>query len=48
MQNGVLDRRGTMVGTMNYMSPEVIKEEEQGFPLDIWAAGCILFKMLYG
>jgi len=33
---------------MNYMAPEVINEEEQGFGLDIWAAGCILFKMLAG
>jgi len=43
-----IERRGTFVGTMNFMSPEVINEDEQGFPLDIWAAGCILFKMLYG
>ena len=31
---------------MNYMAPEVINEEEQGFGLDTWAAGCMLFKML--
>lgn len=42
------DRRGTFVGTMNYQSPEVIKEEEQGLPVDTWAAGNILFKMLVG
>ena len=41
-------RRGTVVGTMNYMAPEVINEEEQGFGLDTWAAGCMLFKMLTG
>ena len=41
-------RRGTFVGTMNYQSPEVINSEDQGLPLDTWAAGCILFKMLTG
>jgi len=30
------------------MSPEVINEEEQGFGVDTWALGNILFKMLYG
>ena len=38
-------RRDTFVGTVNYQSPEVINSEEQGHPLDIWALGCILFKM---
>ena len=33
---------------MNYQSPEVINEEEQGLPVDIWACGNILFKMLVG
>ena len=41
-------RRGTFVGTMNYQSPEVINDEEQGLPVDVWAAGNILFKMLAG
>lgn len=39
-------RRDTFVGTVNYQAPEVIEgEEAQGNPLDIWALGCILFKM---
>ena len=33
---------------MNYQSPEVINEEDQGLPVDTWAAGNILFKMLVG
>lgn len=41
-------RRGTFVGTVNYQSPEVINEEEQGLPIDTWALGNILFKMLTG
>lgn len=38
-------RKDTFVGTVNYQSPEVIEGEDQGHPLDIWALGCILFKM---
>jgi len=36
------------VGTVNYQAPEMIKEEEQGLPIDTWALGNILFKMLTG
>lgn len=43
-----LQRRGTFVGTVNYQSPEMIDGEDQGHPMDIWALGCILFKMFTG
>jgi 3-phosphoinositide dependent protein kinase-1 len=43
-----LVRRDTFVGTVNYQSPEVINGEEQGFGVDIWALGCVLFKMFTG
>lgn len=41
-------RKDTFVGTVNYQSPEVISDDVQGHPLDVWALGCILFKMLTG
>ena len=41
-------RRDTYVGTLNYLSPEVTNGAEQGCPVDIWAMGCILFKMFVG
>ena len=41
-------RRGTFVGTVNYMSPEVINEEEQSLACDTWAMGNILFRTLCG
>ena len=41
-------RRDTFVGTVNYQSPEVINGEEQGFGVDIWALGNVLFKMFTG
>ena len=44
----ILKRKDTYVGTLNYLSPEMVDEEEQGHPLDIWALGCILFKMFIG
>mmetsp|Transcript_1656 Transcript_1656/g.2927 ORF Transcript_1656/g.2927 Transcript_1656/m.2927 type:complete len:301 (+) Transcript_1656:93-995(+) len=46
--NGMSGRRDTFVGTINYQSPEVINGEDQGFPVDTWALGNILFKMLTG
>ena len=46
--NAKFSRRGTFVGTMNYQSPEVINDEDQGHPVDTWAAGNILFKMFCG
>ncbi len=43
-----MQRRDTFVGTVNYMSPEVINGDPQGFPVDTWAMGNILFRVLYG
>jgi 3-phosphoinositide dependent protein kinase-1 len=43
-----LQRRDTFVGTVNYQSPEVINGEDQGFGVDIWALGNVLFKMFTG
>ena len=42
------DRKDTFVGTVNYQAPEMITGEAHGFPLDTWALGVILFKMLVG
>lgn len=36
------------MGSEEYVSPEVLKDESPDFGSDIWALGCILFKMLYG
>jgi len=36
-------------GTPGYRSPEILqKSEEQGPPIDMWAAGCILIQILSG
>ena len=43
-----LERTETFVGTENYLSPEMITGKPQGYPLDVWVSGLIMFKMLTG
>jgi serine/threonine protein kinase len=40
--------RPSFCGTVNYLTPEMIDGGEQGHPIDVWALGCILFKLLTG
>ena len=44
----MIDRRDTFVGTINYMSPETIESSVSVMETDLWALGCIIFKMLTG
>jgi len=41
-------RTNTVVGTANYVSPEVLAVQDQTVAVDLWALGNILFKMLVG
>ena len=41
-------RRGTFVGTVNYLAPEMIRDCQSSCESDLWALGCIIFKMLTG
>jgi len=41
-------RRGTFVGTVNYLAPEMIKDCVSTCESDLWALGCIIFKMVTG
>uniref|UniRef100_A0A8D8TY96 Dual specificity protein kinase Ttk n=2 Tax=Cacopsylla melanoneura TaxID=428564 RepID=A0A8D8TY96_9HEMI len=49
--------KDTAAGTLNYMSPEAIKQHGNGsdnntyritYKSDVWSLGCILFTMIYG
>ena len=37
----------TCVGTASYLSPELVAGEPYGFPVDLWAAGCVLHELLF-
>lgn len=47
-QDHNFERKGTFVGTVNYLAPEMIKECEATCSSDLWALGCIIFKMYTG
>lgn len=42
------DRRGSFVGTAEYVSPELLKHNLCGFESDVWALGCILYQFFHG
>merc|ERR1719189_3010305 len=43
-----IERRGTLVGTLNYMAPEMTEDWHATLSTDLWALGCIIFKMATG
>lgn len=37
-----------ILGTPNYMSPEVIEGKEHGYPVDYWSLGVIAYEIIVG
>ena len=42
------DRRDTFVGTPLYVSPEMLEETKSTPASDLWALGCIIYRMHVG
>lgn len=43
-----MKQKGTMVGTEDYISPEILEEKVSGPAADLWSLGVIIFMMLSG
>ena len=43
-----LDSRKTFCGTLDYLPPEIIREEQYGFSVDIWSLGILFYEFLTG
>ena len=41
-------KRSTFCGTVEYMAPEIIDNENYDFSVDIWSLGILLYEMLFG
>ncbi|KAJ2344503.1 Cell cycle serine/threonine-protein kinase cdc5/MSD2, partial [Coemansia sp. RSA 2618] len=42
------DRKLSFLGTPNFLAPELVERGGHGFGVDVWAAGVLLFVMLFG
>ncbi|CEL93393.1 unnamed protein product [Vitrella brassicaformis CCMP3155] len=42
------EQMASMVGTWDYMAPELFQRQPYGFDVDWWAVGVIMYEMLYG
>ena len=47
-EKSLTKRTYTIIGTLNYMAPEVISGKGYSFTADLWSLGVILFEFLAG
>ena len=43
-----LENRSTFCGTVEYMAPEIVDNENYDYSVDIWSLGILLYELLYG
>lgn len=43
-----MKKRGTLVGSEDYIPPEILKKEESGPSADLWSLGVIIYMMISG
>lgn len=41
-------KRTTFCGTIDYMAPEMLKNEPHDHSLDIWCLGILLYELIHG
>ncbi|PAV91903.1 hypothetical protein WR25_21876 [Diploscapter pachys] len=41
-------KKSAIVGTLDYMAPEQFTDEQPQVKIDVWALGCILYRIVYG
>lgn len=46
--NSEIKKKGTLVGTEDYIAPEILNEEASGPPADLWSLGVIIYMMISG
>jgi|JI61114C2RNA_FD_contig_91_259215_length_1704_multi_2_in_0_out_0_5 serine/threonine protein kinase len=42
------DLTKTMLGSLCYMAPEILRNRKYGFPVDVWSLGVVLHQMVIG
>eukprot|EP01127_Copromyxa_protea_P013708 TRINITY_DN3705_c0_g1_i1.p1 TRINITY_DN3705_c0_g1~~TRINITY_DN3705_c0_g1_i1.p1 ORF type:complete len:283 (-),score=51.37 TRINITY_DN3705_c0_g1_i1:5-853(-) len=45
-EEGKISRKGSFVGTPEYMPPELVKETKSCFASDLWSLGCTIYQMI--
>eukprot|EP01125_Pyxidicula_operculata_P001189 TRINITY_DN1112_c1_g1_i1.p1 TRINITY_DN1112_c1_g1~~TRINITY_DN1112_c1_g1_i1.p1 ORF type:complete len:452 (-),score=128.34 TRINITY_DN1112_c1_g1_i1:385-1740(-) len=46
LEEGAQPRKGSFVGTAEYVPPELVKSTQSCFASDLWSLGCIIYQML--
>lgn len=48
LKNSISQKTFTIIGTPNYMGPEILSGKGYGYSVDLWSLGVVLFEFLSG